>query len=409
METPQESKARISESEEQPVSSAGGGSSSTPYDDAWRTLTIRTSRLLIPLVNEIFGENFSDSATVTLLPNEHFLPDGDGKGKKRITDTSFTVLPDAGPLLPGDRFLVSEGAKSKHYLIECESTPVTGAILVKIFEYAIQSGIDQEQFLQGKTLTISIPRLAIFSLRSNRNTPDKMDITLSSEGGRLSIPVHVLKLADYSKEEIFEKKLYLLLPFFLFRYEHQFQRIQEDETAFRALLEEFRSIFQEIDTLLPTDGGSQSDSLMDLFTSKALREMTHTVVDGLAAKFPKIRNGVNHVVGGNIIEFEAYNIKREGLEEGFKKGREDGWKEGREDGWKEGREDGWKEGREDGWKEGREDGVSETCKAVAARMIGAGRPGSEILLFTNLPRKEINAIARQLNRSVDWSKAETPA
>ena len=376
METPQERKARILELERELASLKNDSPSSTPFDDAWRTLTVRTSRLLIPLVNEIFGENFSDSATVTLLPNEHFLPTEDGKGKKRITDTSFTIQADNSPLLPGDRFLISDGAKSKHYLVECESTPVTGALLVRIFEYAIKTGVDQEQFLKGKTLTISIPRLAVISLRSTRNTPDEMEILLSSEGGQLTIPVHVLKLSDYSKDEIFNKKLYLLLPFFLFQYENRFQQIQEDEELFHAMLEEFQSIFQRIDALVPAEMESESNSLIDLFASKTLREMTHTVVDGLAAKYPKIRNGVNYVVGGNIIEFEAYNIKREGIQEGWEKGRDEGLR----------------------------DGAAAAYTDMAKRMIGAGKSGHEISLFTNLARKEIDAIALQLDRSVDWSE-----
>ena len=124
--------------------------------------------------------------------------------------------------------------------------------------------------------------------------------------------------------------------------------------------------------------------------------MTHTVVDGLAAKYPKIRNGVNHVVGGNIIEFEAYNIKRAGILEG--------WKEGLEEGLEKGLEEGLEKGLEQGRDEGLREGAAAAYTATAERMIGAGKSGHEISLFTNLTRKEIDAIALQLNRSVDWSE-----
>ena len=39
-----------------------GELSSTPYDDAWRTLTTNLPNLLIPMVNEVFGESFTNQA-----------------------------------------------------------------------------------------------------------------------------------------------------------------------------------------------------------------------------------------------------------------------------------------------------------------------------------------------------------
>ena len=45
----------------------------TPYDDAFRTLTVDCPRLLIPMMNEIFSKHYTGDETVTLHPNEHFL------------------------------------------------------------------------------------------------------------------------------------------------------------------------------------------------------------------------------------------------------------------------------------------------------------------------------------------------
>ena len=65
--------------------------------------------------------------------------------------------------------------------------------------------------------------------------------------------------------------------------------------------------------------------------------MTHTVVNRLAEKYPGIRKGVNAVVGGNIIEFEALRIKREALREGLHEGLEKGMQEGMQKGMQEGK------------------------------------------------------------------------
>ena len=93
--------------------------SSTPYDNAWRTLSTCASQLLIPLVNEAFGEHFSHNAKVVQLSNEHLFSSPEGRIEKRITDSNFTVQETFGDRgSPGSGFDISEGAILKHYLIE---------------------------------------------------------------------------------------------------------------------------------------------------------------------------------------------------------------------------------------------------------------------------------------------------
>ena len=47
----------------------------------------------------------------------------------------------------------------------------------------------------------------------------------------------------------------------------------------------------------------------------------------------------------------------------------------------------------------------DTLNIVAERMVRAGKTGDEISLFTNLERREIDTIARRLNRTVSWGEA----
>ena len=300
--------------------------STTPYDDAWRTLTTNTPRLLIPMINEVFGEHFSENAVVVLKQNEHLFFDSDGSSAKRITDANFSIVDeDAIDGLLGDGFEIIEGARRKHYVFECESKPVGAAILVRIVEYALKTGVE---FASGShlKLRVYIPQMAILSLRSTGKTPGKMELEIVMETGAASSTVHIMRLSDYSVDAIFEKKLYLLIPFLLFNREKRFEQIENDETQYNALIDEIRSIYERVDAQIPAEdspGASETStaSLIDLFTSKALRAMTHTVVNRLAEKYPSIRKGVNAAVGGNIIEFEALRIKREALREGLEKGK----------------------------------------------------------------------------------------
>lgn len=63
----------------------------TPYDDVFRTLLIDCRELIIPVVNEIFQEDYTGDETVTLKENELFLKYPGEEQERRITDSSFTI------------------------------------------------------------------------------------------------------------------------------------------------------------------------------------------------------------------------------------------------------------------------------------------------------------------------------
>ena len=61
----------------------------TPYDDVFRTMVTDCPFLLIPLINEVFGENYTGDEEITLLQNEHFIKLTDNKLLKKVTDSSI--------------------------------------------------------------------------------------------------------------------------------------------------------------------------------------------------------------------------------------------------------------------------------------------------------------------------------
>ena len=63
----------------------------TPYDDVFRTLLNDCSSLILPVINEMFGEHYSGQETIIFSPNEHFLNQQGGNEDERITDTSFKI------------------------------------------------------------------------------------------------------------------------------------------------------------------------------------------------------------------------------------------------------------------------------------------------------------------------------
>ena len=64
----------------------------TPYDDVFRTLLNDCTELVIPVVNEIFGESYSGKEQIITVQNELFMMRQDGNTKEKITDTCFVII-----------------------------------------------------------------------------------------------------------------------------------------------------------------------------------------------------------------------------------------------------------------------------------------------------------------------------
>ena len=62
------------------------------YDNVFRTLVNDCPKLLIPFINEVFQEHYSEETPIHFYPNEHFANQMDGRMNKRITDTCFEIL-----------------------------------------------------------------------------------------------------------------------------------------------------------------------------------------------------------------------------------------------------------------------------------------------------------------------------
>ena len=91
----------------------------TPYDDAFRTLLQDCPELVIPLINELFGTNYTGQEVVITNSNENFLRNPEGKKEKRITDSNLS--------------LISLKGISKRYHLECQSTP-DGTMEIRMWE-----------------------------------------------------------------------------------------------------------------------------------------------------------------------------------------------------------------------------------------------------------------------------------
>lgn len=239
----------------------------TPYDDVFRTLLNDCSTLIIPLLNETFKECYT--------------------GKERI----FRI----------------EGNISRKYHWECQSSP-DNSMLVRFFEYDTQIALD-EGMITGNILTVVFPHSAALYLRYSTFTPDKLKTRIITPGGTVEYAIPIIKAQGYTIEEIFRKKLLLLIPFHIFSYENLFEKYEQNKRKLSMLKQEYEQIKSRLEEL-------QKKEEIDEYTKCTIIDMSKKVLEHIARKYDNIREGVKSVMGGKVLEYEAKTIKKEGILEG---------------------------------------------------------------------------------------------
>ena len=268
----------------------------TPYDDVFKTLLVDCKDLILPLINEVFGEHYTGCEKISFRPNEHFLNRQNGEESERITDTFFKIF--------------SKEVKSYHF--ECQSTE-DSTMVIRMFEYDAQIALDNGN-LSGSTLNVTFPHSAVLYLRSSVNTPDQMHVHMTTPGGKLTYPIQILKLKNYTLDDIFDKHLFFLIPFYIFVHESRFQVYNENEQERIRLFKEFELINRRLDEL------AQAGIINEYFKCTII-DMTKKVVQNIAKKYDMVQKGVNSIMGGKVLEYEAKDILRKGISQGIAQGQ----------------------------------------------------------------------------------------
>ena len=254
------------------------------YDGAFRTILNDCRKLVIPVINEIFGETYTGEEEIRFFPNEHFLDQQDRADKERITDSNFTVF----------------GKIQKKYHIECESSLPDGKITIRLFEYDAQIALDEGEVTE-ETLTVTFPNTAVLYLRTYNNTPDKMKYVVVTPGGTVRYDVPVMKVQAYTLDDIFEKGLLMLLPFYIFSYEKDFPKYNSDIQKLAGLKAEYQKILKRLDML-------EQQGVIGAFDKRTIIELSGDVVKEIAQKYENVQKGVGDMMRGALIETGARKI-----------------------------------------------------------------------------------------------------
>ena len=263
------------------------------YDGAFRTILNDCRKLIIPVINEIFSEHYTGEEEIRFFPNEHFLDQQDAADKERITDTNFQII----------------GRIAKKYHLECESSLPDGKIAVRLFEYDAQIALDEGEVTE-ETLTVTFPNTAVMYLRAYKKTPDKMKYVIITPGGTVQYDVPIMKVQSYSLDEIFEKRLLMLIPFYIFSHEKSFSEYNNNEDKLEELKAEYQIILERLDDL-------EKQGIIGAFDKRTIIDLSSDVINEIARKYENVQKGIGAMMRGPLIQTEARTILNRGISQGI--------------------------------------------------------------------------------------------
>ena len=274
---------------------------STVFDSVFKTMVHKTPQLVVPFVNEAFGRNYPPSTPVIQFNNEHEGPRGTS-----IDDSVFRL-------------------GNKIYHVECQSTPDTNMV-VRMIEYDFAIALEQA-LAAGEPYEMDFPSSCVLFLRHTANTPDTLSLKVNIPNGESFLyEAKVVKAQAYESEEIFEKKLLILLPYYLMRYERSLEQIAGDDVRTAQLVEEC----VDLNARLANTALDMGNRLL----YEELIELIIRVSDHIMAHYEALRGKVRNAMGGEILELmheRAARLEREALAEGVKQGIEQGIEQGETD------------------------------------------------------------------------------
>lgn len=251
----------------------------TIFDDVFRTMIEKMPYLAVPLINEVFHTSYPEDVKITQLRNEHQQKDGE-----IITDSCLLI-------------------GKKMYHIECQSTDDT-TMAIRMIEYDFAIAVENAE-KQGRRYRIEFPKSCVLFLRSSGNTPDYLEADVIFPDGKTHVySISAIKMADYTKDHIFEKNLLMLLPFYIMRYEKKKHDMRKNLELLQILLDEYDEIRINLEKELTKTGKAE------LYTN--LTKLIVKIADHIFEKEEDIRKGIGDVMGGKVLELESERLKAEG-------------------------------------------------------------------------------------------------
>ena len=262
---------------------------STIFDDVFRTIAQKMPQLLIPLINEVFHTSYSEEEHFEQLRNEHYEKYG-------------TVITDS---------IIRIGNHIYH--LECQSSK-DKTMVIRMFEYDISIAIEHASYENDEIWEIEFPQSCVLYIRNHRDLPDYHEAVVKfADGQKVRYRVPILQAKKYTVDRIFEKRLLILLPYHILRYEHFLKHNGTDTRKLQQLLADFREINRRLEETAEKE--NKSHLYMDMIV------LIEEIADYIIPEDNEIRKGLGEIMGGKILKLRSEELLELGEARGEARGR----------------------------------------------------------------------------------------
>lgn len=286
------------------------------FDNTFTTMCSKMGIVFIPMLNDRLGTNYSLTSKVIFL-------------SEKSTDNSVVRCQDCKLSIEGDIVHV-----------ECQSNP-DGNIVFRFLQYEFPYSLDAAVKGDDGKLHIKFPQPLLVQLRG-RGADILEAVFEMADGSRGNYQIPVVYVQDYSLEEIFRKKLYILLPFYILRYEGRIKAAVKnhentlDEILVGQIQDDIRRMIREFGREHEQNRHIWGDNLF-VNMEECIKDIFDYVVSDYkdAIDFEELAGEELERMGGEILRLPSDEIEEQ-REKALKEGREEGKKQGMKEGIKEG-------------------------------------------------------------------------
>lgn len=136
-----------------------------------------------------------------------------------------------------------------------------------------------------------------------------MRYVIKTPGGSVEYEVPIMKVQEYSLEDIFSKGLLLLIPFYIFSHEKNFQVYNSNKEKLTELKAEYQDILERLNKL-------EQEGIIGAFDKRTIIELSGDVIKEIAQKYENVQKEIGGMMGGALIETEARIILKKGIDKG---------------------------------------------------------------------------------------------
>ena len=163
---------------------------------------------------------------------------------------------------------------------------------IRMFEYDFAIALEKS-LKNGTPYEVKLPESCVIYIRETKNTPDNLNVTVHIGDSIVPYASKVIRIKNYSLDQLFSKRLLLFLPYYMLRFEHSPSDI---------FLEEYRELLERV------SGDITSLSENDILDF--IRQIAEHI-----SPDEETKKEVS-AMGGRVLELWSERVKREGWNEG---------------------------------------------------------------------------------------------